>query len=365
MRFYHSFLHAWLASAAFTFDPSCNSRKSDIQAWIKEALYLFDRGARVLENAINPLDQCATNPCYKEILDSFLGPSSTVANYKIILKRFQVLAKADKADILIRCKDPTTKVLGNWKSFKKEGEQTEQSVYPVSIKRVGGTLDPGLAKEIPWWFSDNHADFRFLTADGGEYLAFTTDGNMEMVKGVMRNLFADQNTKSSWSDIVLGDILEPKSQRYFRKDLHLDYDPKKEAVNLYTAEPYSVSIMHELMHSHLVGLDGHGEVLDRNGNEVPANSIRDSLLLALKEGNDPMENPSTYAWLAVCLSMPWVKFWVRDKDGGTDGLDGKIRVNLEQWDGRWVLYVPRFLDTGVENRLANLALGPYSPVSRS
>ena len=89
MRFYHSFLLAWLvcSGAAFTFDPSCDSRKNDIQAWIEEALYLFKRGARVLETAINPEDQCATNPCYKEILDSFLGPSSTAANYQIILSQ--------------------------------------------------------------------------------------------------------------------------------------------------------------------------------------------------------------------------------------------------------------------------------------
>ncbi|KAN0070666.1 hypothetical protein V8E54_011535 [Elaphomyces granulatus] len=362
MRFYHSFLHAWLvcSGAAFTFDSSCNSRKTDIQAWIKEALYLFDRSARVLEDAINPFDKCATNPCYGEILESFLGSSSTVANYKIILKRFQVLAKADKEDILIRCKDPTTKVLGIWNSFQNEGEKTEQSVYPVSIRGVGGKLDQELADKIPWWFSDKRDDFMFPIADGEECLAFTTAGNTRMVKGVMRYLFPGQKTKSTWSDIVLTDILEPKSQQYFIKDLHdLDYNPKKEAVNLRTKEPYSVTIMHELMHSHLVGLNSHGEVLDRSGKKVPANNIRDSLLFAFEKGNDPMKNPSTYAWLAVCLSMPWLKFWDRDKSGGTNGLDGRIRVNLEQWDGKWVLYIPGFLDTSAESR----ALGPYSPVN--
>ena len=56
--------------------------------------------------------------------------------------------------------------------------------------------------------------------------------------------------------------------------------------------------------------------------------------------------------------MPWLKFWDRDKSGGTNGLDGRIRVNLEQWDGKWVLYIPGFLDTSAESR----ALGPYSPV---
>ena len=61
------------------------------------------------------------------------------------------------------------------------------------------------------------------------------------------------------------------------------------------------------------------------------------------------------------LSMPWLKFWVRDKEGGTDGLDGRIRVNSEQWDGKLDLAVPGFLNTGVENLLADLALGPYSP----
>ncbi|OXV12176.1 hypothetical protein Egran_00063 [Elaphomyces granulatus] len=131
------------------------------------------------------------------------------------------------------------------------------------------------------------------------------NGNVEIVKYVQENLFAGKNTKSSFSDIVLTDILEPKSQQYFRKDLHLDYKPEKEAVNLYTPEPYSVTIMHELMHSHLVGLNTHGEVLGPSGKKISANSIRDPLLLALSysklKGNDPMENPSTYAWLAVCM----------------------------------------------------------------
>jgi hypothetical protein len=58
--------------------------------------------------------------------------------------------------------------------------------------------------------------------------------------------------------------------------------------------------------------------------------------------------------------MPWLKFWVRDKEG-TDGLDGRIRVNTEQWKGGLDLAVPGFLNTGLENRLADLALGPYSP----
>jgi hypothetical protein len=90
--------------------------------------------------------------------------------------------------------------------------------------------------------------------DGEESLAFTTDGNRAAVKLLLQMLFDGQQIKSSWSDIVLIDILEPKPQQSFRKDLHLDYNPEKEAINLYTLEPYSVTIMHELMHSHLVGL---------------------------------------------------------------------------------------------------------------
>jgi hypothetical protein len=57
------------------------------------------------------------------------------------------------------------------------------------------------------------------------------------------------------------------------------------------------------------------------------------------------------------LSMPWLKFWVRDKEGGADELDGRIRVNSEQWDGKLNLAVPRFLSADLDD----LALGPYSP----
>ena len=51
----------------------------------------------------------------------------------------------------------------------------------------------------------------------------------------------------------------------------------------------------------VASLDTHGKVTDFSGKEISADRIRDSLLLALSKGNDPMENPSTYAWLAVCM----------------------------------------------------------------
>jgi hypothetical protein len=69
---------------AYTINDDCAGYATDIQRWVKEAVYLFDRSATVLNSYFDRLDIGRDNPSTAHILNTLLGRATERSDYESI-----------------------------------------------------------------------------------------------------------------------------------------------------------------------------------------------------------------------------------------------------------------------------------------
>ncbi|KAI9770451.1 MAG: hypothetical protein M1840_003337 [Geoglossum simile] len=342
MRLYHSLLFLPLASSVYswTIDPSCDGRDEVIE-WMDEALLLFQRGGRVLQEALN-MPVVAGN--VKEILDAVLGTNAGTSQYQQVLgehpntltfrlrklsnrkvANFQDIDnQIDAADIHLRCSNPITQSTGEFELGKVE----TKTVYPVSLRRVGA--DPQIylqsQQSEPWWYDGQ--DFFIIVNEGDLVMAFVVTSEDP---GIMQTQVSSTGSQKLWSDIVFREILNRNVPTNFYPGYWSDWSLQGMSRSLFDLDyPGSVTIMHELMHTHIVRdtCKGH-KIVDIGGVPGDANGLYSVLLLGSGNTDAPLNNPDSYAWLAILLSMPWYKWW--DRTTTPPVFDGAIRENLFQY----------------------------------
>ena len=146
---------------SYTVNSDCKDRESDVDGWVIEANFLFDRALEVLEGSI-------TAPNIKNILQACLGASATDADfttvqssfyyhvpnlttcveliiaqidyYRAIVKNVGTRNGARLPDIDFRCTDPRRRVEGFFPTDDdKTGSKTSQrTVHFVSLTRISG-----------------------------------------------------------------------------------------------------------------------------------------------------------------------------------------------------------------------------------
>jgi len=260
-------------------------------------------------------------PCVQEIVNACLGTRYTMADIDRIQTVFNNIAtnlNPNQMNIDIRCSDPQVMYQNN-------------RVYPVSIRRLGGTAQ---------------AQFIYIPIRVVEMVTlaetfnFATTDHLNWQEQVI-------GSRTVWCDILLFEILQPQAGTGFLLTVSgtrlsgWSFSTLNRPINQPNSQPYQFSLlnfktatlvmMHELLHSCAAGVDlaypGH-TTSTQTGR--PINDLNDVLNYAQYGGYQGVpltSNPSSLAYLAFLLNMPWYKWWDKNPQTGLVQIDGLVRWN--------------------------------------
>ncbi|KAI9764140.1 MAG: hypothetical protein M1840_008700 [Geoglossum simile] len=346
------------AVSPYSLGAGCNP---NTQGLIDEATHLAGRAARFLDDVVNHRATEVCNMAVENIFSALMGTASrNMQAYANVRNQFvQIIDRVGRlgsgsGNIMIHCQE----VVKSHPYAPAEGE-TPKYVHPVAMTRIAGVQHPDAPTYL---FESAGGQLNYLveTHDGPEWVKGYTFV-MEAGSNIMRE--QQQNTGSNvvWSNVVLLSALDnPK-----RLSSVSDWTPKESAdenLNLLDFGDYPfTTILHELMHSTALDhpIEDHGMV-----NGEPANNIVAVINLAMANDPQATSNPETFAFLALALSMPWLKWWKNDRTdpSGQPLMDENLyqaRYNVETGpDGKNLACMPSFLDQGTVR--AQLKKGPFA-----
>ncbi|KAI9768712.1 MAG: hypothetical protein M1840_004707 [Geoglossum simile] len=321
----------------------------EVSILIDEAVHVAARASMVLGEVLTEIiNNRPTNECHwavENILSALVGTNAAASPQAmgIIQNRLSQLAQRtghlgmNRPNIMFHCRE----VQDEHQYTDSDGYTEKIFAHPVKLSRIRGALQP-------------HANHLFFKLIGGEpfYLVETTRRRRTPLAYTF-NMLRDtsgmdeqlDNTGSStvWSDVTMLDGLWP-----IRHLADVNWAPnwlEDQELSLLNFGRYPFStIIHELMHSIALPdpIIGHAKL---DGEDV--DSILDILELASQNSPAALNNPQTYAYLALALSMPWLKWWA-NTDGDDNGapnmgaIDQLFRAdwNTQPRDGNWVTCIP-------------------------
>ncbi|KAI0005201.1 hypothetical protein F4779DRAFT_598501 [Xylariaceae sp. FL0662B] len=316
-------------SQAWDTHSSCNGAMLDrINTWMREALYIYDRAAKVLDESLR-LETIPGN--IQEILDAILKTGASRQDYEQAKNNFRKLADdTPSADVLVRCGHPERMIRG--KFDPDDWNRTMwKLMYPMDIDRAAGDRSrvDFLKQQIPWWFNADENVYYTFSNPGLRAYAYVMTSAIEDVMDVQQWAI---NSGKLWTDIILTPhIMEAKMSDSLYPGYSDDwrFSTMSHRSLVQGTHPLgSLSMMHELMHSHVaLNLCLEHEMVGT----IDANGLKGVLLIGADAEKRPLNNPDSYVWLAVSLAMPWYKFWNRTAE--PPAYDGVCRWNRNVFQG--------------------------------